>query len=287
MVGVNNSVLQFFSTSAAYEVTKQHHNKWYAYGNGHPVKCLERRLPPFQLIGLTETAVNIDLVRVETGTSANIFNIPANPTDIPGFTSIEVETGVWNTYYDGVGQYTPATPKGEYYLEVEMTGATFYVSERFCITDDVSDMIKVTWWHEENFTVEGGVIVYDAGFKNSMYINSDLGRPLYPIDRQIVERGGFKYKVHQTRRKVFAFLFVATEGIADFFTTIGLHDHVEITYAGDLYEVSDFLPSVRWLEIGDVCQIDVLAETGAVTQTTGSGAVGAEYSLAYGDDYTS
>ncbi|MGB0925550.1 MAG: hypothetical protein ACPGTS_02480, partial [Minisyncoccia bacterium] len=77
----NNSVLQMFEGTNQY----QHHKKFYTYGGKNPLYVPERRLPAFQIIGLSSgTLSDVTLIRIETNQSTNLFNALANPDGLPG-----------------------------------------------------------------------------------------------------------------------------------------------------------------------------------------------------------
>lgn len=279
----NDSILQMFEGTNAY----QHHKKAYTQGLKNPSFESDRRLPPFQIIGIPDPVDNVELIRIETGVQTNLYNALGNPSGLPGLESVEVESGVYNVVYMPTLQFsTPATPVGEYEFIVSC-GPTLYYSERFRIVPDIDCFIKLQWWNNVNLPVSGGVIVYENGFKNHHYIDGFLTKPEYITIDIVEERDGVTFPIYQIWKKVMFLDIRATEAQADVLTKVGLHHNKYVTYQGEEYRILYFVaPSPTWEDQADFCTIECRLELGIVTSITGDSSVLAEFNDDFGHDFT-
>lgn len=283
----NNSILQMFEGSNEY----QHHKKWYVYGGKNPLYVPDRRLPAFQIIGMTTGSLsNVNLIRIETGEVFGIFNVLGNPNGLPGLSLVETSTGVFNVVYVPTVQFSQTTPVGEYEIVVSAGGSEWY-SERFRIVPDTSCMLRLEWWHNSDFGVDsnlGHVIYYGTAgeFKNSLYVKTELAFPKWEITDTVDERDGIVFPYHQIWKKVFYIDILTTQAIADCITKIGQHHNKFVQYQGEVYRILYFVPSPEWEKHGDLVKIECRLELGMVTQLSGDAAVLAEFNDDFGDDFT-
>jgi hypothetical protein len=284
-VGINHSVLEFFPT-----LDRQHHRKWFADGRTWPVSNGLNRLPPFQFYikDAVTNGVNvgdIDLRNLATGAITPLYGF-GGVNELPGLSVVTV--GVDRTIiYDGINQFTSLNmAPGEYYITMQY-GANTVTSEVFGMETVVTNYLKLSWWHNENFLHEGGAYVYPIPFKFFYYINTEMARPKMIYEDEVQNRNGYLFKMKQTRVKELTFNFLATEGILDVVSLIGHHHNITVDYRGDTYEIVDFKATEDWsVSKGDLCKIEVVMRSGVVVTSIGSPTVQAEYSDAYGDAYT-
>lgn len=216
----------------------QNHRKYFAYGQVIPVICEIDRLPPFQMVRSVQLLPITELVLVNfyTGAETDITT-----EAIAAGLSLYAASGYDLVIYpDLVPLLITTPPTGLHYLRMTDANDSYY-SEVFKICDDVSDLIKIEYWHSEDFLYPGGHIRYDAPFKSRVYIPADIARPSYQYEDQVEKRDGYNLPIQQIRYKSHKFNFYAAEFFIDGFSVIQLHDFVQITYQRQLYEVDEML----------------------------------------------
>lgn len=286
--GLNTTPLEWFTS-----LSDQHKNKSYAYGVSRPLCVGLNRMPPFQYqidgIGVVD---NIQVVNVATGAIVEVYNRTSNPGGVPGLSLQNIGTNT-NVIYDGVAQYVGATfAPGVYYSIMEIdpsTGANYTLySEEYSTIQNIDSLLKLSWWHAENFTHENGEIYYSTPttYKNFFYFGEELGRPDYVNQDQVQERNGIVFPVRQISYKQLKFVVVVTEGILDVIKIINQHHYKQVEYKGKTYSINWLTYAYNWLQNGDVASVEIRLRVGASAALTGTAQVLGEYSAeAYGDGY--
>lgn len=165
----------------------------------------------------------------------------------------------------GYGNYKP----GLFRLQMEHGSDTYY-SENFLWADDVSELIKITYWHNENFDHGNGLFSYADGFRNIMYVNSSIGKPKYEETIDRIEFDGINLDIKNIQWKEYAFTLGAPEYMIDAMRHISQHDNTEIEYEGRTYSVDEFRMEFQgWEDRGDIATLDFYFTNGTVSKIIG------------------
>lgn len=272
MIQSNFSVLPFYDS-----VDQQLHRKSYAYNSVFPLIASSSTLLPFQtsLEGEKNWTLRVDMVSMTPGVSRNI--------------TAEIEdAGLKQEYYDGntiisfPAVWPLATPlaQGQYFLHVVATfnegGNKFTVwdrfSEVFTVVNSVDRFLKLEWFDIVNLVHENGVHLYDGGYKNKLYIDTQLGKPEYKFEEEGEDRDGFFFPEKQISEKVYKFTFLAPEYLLDALRIVRLSDHVFITdMYGKKYRCDTILMTPKWEAQGNLASVQVEFETNTVVKKLGKG----------------
>ena len=85
------------------------------------------------------------------------------------------------------------TQIGQYYIALSDGVETWY-SDIFTVVDNISDYLMIRWYCEEDMYYRGGVITYtEPKFINTLYLNTQLGKPEYPFTEESEESMDFSF----------------------------------------------------------------------------------------------
>ena len=116
-------------------------------------------------------------------------------------------------------------------------------------------MIKIEYWNSYDILD----VHYDSGYKNWFWLDVDVKKPAYIIDRDAVENS-FGETVTNFMRwsKQYKFDVFCLEPLADALSTITMHDQVWITLDnGYSAKVKDFIADVTWTEIDNLAKVSI------------------------------
>jgi len=102
-------------------------------------------------------------------------------------------------------------------------------------------------------------IHYESGYRNRFWLNVDVMKPTYTIDRDAYENSlGESINTFIKWSKQYTFDIYCLEPLADALTSITLHDQVWITLPnGYSAQCKDFLANVTWTEINNLAKVTV------------------------------
>lgn len=267
------------------------HNDTYTYTteNFDDIKTFDR----IELLLLSEGAaytqfvdINIQTLeecvesQAEIWTDAQLINAKTEAsTDITDYMNANTEVITFADYqvviYDASVNLGAAVAAGEYYIFLNDGTSVFY-SEVFLTCADLSDYVKVEWWRDSDLIFDTGRIVYSTGFINTMYLDTDIGKPGYEFEIKETVRNGYKFVEKVTSYKRFKFDNEVPEAIADVLSRIPNHEYVIITNQGIDYRVTKIdILEIDWDEVGDLGTLPIEFETNTVISsgTNVSGAV--------------
>lgn len=271
----NFSILPFYD-----DLSKQNHNKWWNYGKAFKLICKVDTLPPFQIQKeLTGQGVSeLVLVNCNDGTEINILS----KANIAGLTAVSFTDYDLIIYPSTVILGIDNIKQGSYYLRITSAGQTLY-SEIFSMCDDVSDLIRMEFWHTDKLCFPSGHIEYSPPYKSVIYIPSDIAKPSVEYEEQVIKREGYNFPVQQITYKMHRFSMYSPEYLIDVLQLIRLHDFVEIQYAGYNFDVDEILMnSPKWLEQGNLAVIDFEFKTNTVVVSNARGVTDLSYSVPEG-----
>jgi hypothetical protein len=166
---------------------------------------------------------------------------------------------------------------GHYYLRITYSTTTLY-SEVFNMSDDVSEFIKLEYYHDGEFCFPDGHIEYTQPYKNFLFIPSDIAKPAIEYEEQVVKREGYNFPVQQISYVLHRFSMFAPEYLVYALRVIQLHDFVKITYSGYEYDVDEILMSTpKWIETGDIAEIDFEFKTDTIVVQNAKGVTDLSY----------
>jgi hypothetical protein len=254
----NLSVLPFYSS-----LSEQTRNRPYAYGEVYPLYVPVGKLPTFQLCGPSGAVGSITLYKAD-GTIAGYLSSGLISSKTVGNYTVYYHTGGSSGLYSGEGQY---------YIVVTIGGTSYY-SDVFTAVADISAYLKIEWWDEEDFLMDGAGIAYALGgstyFKNVVYLNSQLGKPEYEFEEEGEKRDGLFFPEKMISEKTYKFNFLANEPLCDVMRLARMADHVQVTDRyGTVYTCDTFLITPKWETQGNVASVDGEFQTNMVAKRIG------------------
>lgn len=258
MILNNLSILPFYEVTSE-NPTPRDCEKWWAYGNVWPL--VTPGIPPIQL------PFNINTYEIYPWWP----NTGSGSTGLaPMWLQSKVINGV--TYNFGNEQVS-SMPEGRYYLATN-AGGKYYVSDVFTIVRNLTNYLKIEWWDDNDFIMDGGVIVYknNAGtfqYKNTLYLQADLAKPDYVFEEEGQTRDGYFFPIKQISEKRYRFRFLAPEYILDVMRLIRMSDHIVITYKGQTFYPDTFLMTPTWEGNGQLANVECEFDTDTVAKKIG------------------
>lgn len=275
---INNvSVLPFYSS-----IAKQHHRKAYAYGKVYPLLSplntilpTQIKIPRFESFNsITATIYKLDGTVAYYNAQSGWANVLAKRTaEVPGY----------GLYIFNLNNMLSSTIKaeGQYYIRLDLNivltsgGSQLktYYSEVFTWANNLSSCLKLEYWDQVNLPIFDYHIDYEAGFKNVVYLQTQLGKPEYPFEEEVIKRDGYDFPEKQISEKKFRFTFLAPEYLIDALRLVRLHDNIEITNIdGEVYRANSFLISVaKWEDQGDLAVVEAEFECETIIKKIGKG----------------
>lgn len=261
---------------------KQNHRKWWGWGDVFRIIEKVNYLPPFQVVREIKNnpIQSLNLVDFNTGVVTDILNQALS-------TGLQVKKfqpyGYDLITYPSTVALQLNLPPGSYYL-VMSDGISFWYSEVFCMAEDVSKFIKIEYWHQEQFAYPGGHIQYDFPYKSRLYVASDVARPSYRYEEDVVRRDGYNFPVQQICYKVYRFNMLAPEYLLDAMRVIRMHDHVQIHWNGYTFTVDELMmQDADWQEQGHLANVQWEFRTNTVATVNGRALLDLVYELADGE----
>lgn len=234
------SPLPFYDT-----IEGQHRRITSTFNNPFCLYASNLALMPFQL--------NIDYVPSAMVESAIlIYSDGSLETDITADLLPYIRTGEWvERGITGVAYTGGATlanlPFGRAYLKLQIAGETYF-SEEMVLTN-VFDCITLEYYDQENLYADAGLILYEGGYKNRVYLPSttEISTPEYNVVQEGNERAGRFYPTRRMFEKIFKFKINVPEFFCDSLAMFGVSDFKEIRTVTQRYEVDQFLATPKFI----------------------------------------
>lgn len=275
----NISVLPWYNT-----LGEQNHRKSYAYGAIYPLIAPADILLPFQIMRPTRSN-GITSVMLLDKTGATVANI----------TQPMIEAGLQVVRFQTLGYdiilYPATLPMpinmldGIYYMRLSDGVQTWY-SEMFTVVQDVSGYVKVQWWDIENLVFDAGQIVYtNPTYKNTLYLNTELGKPEYEFEEEGQDRDGYFFPEKQISTKKYKCTILAPEYLCDVMRFIRMADYIRVRDKyGNVYNCDTFLITPKWQTQGDLASVEIEFKTDTVVKKIGRGYLASDNGD-FNDDY--
>ena len=283
MIPSNNlSVLPWYTS-----IEQQNARKWWIYGRVYPLYTPAMFVLPFQIIRAHASGTGISSFVIYKANGEIVGDFTANIQDyitIKPFASLGYDVIVFPGNLPIFSQFD----NGQYYA-VLSDGVNIWYSEVFTVVNNISPYLKVEWWDTEDFVMDAGAIVYtEPGFRNVLYLDSNLAKPEYPFEEEGETRDGYFFPTKQISEKHYRFKFFASEYLLDVMRFIRMSDYAEITYHGQRYSLDTFLITPEWEDNGDVASVEAEFDTATVAKKIGLGYIKAQrgdFNDDFNDDY--
>ena len=262
----NISVLPWYNS-----LSEQNHRKSYAYGAIYPLIAPANILLPFQIMRTTRSnGITSVVLYDKTGTT------------VADITSSMIEAGLQVVRFQTLGYdvilYPATLPMpismldGVYYMRLSDGVQTWY-SEMFTAVQDVSGYVKVQWWDIENLVFDAGQIVYtNPAYKNTLYLNTELGKPEYEFEEEGQDRDGYFFPEKQISLKKYKCTILAPEYLCDVMRFIRMADYIRVRDKyGNVYNCDTFLITPKWQTQGDLASVEIEFKTDTVVKKIGRG----------------
>lgn len=254
----NLSVLPFWTS-----LDEQSHRKPYAYGEVYPLYVPVGKLPTFQLIGAGTSVTSVTLYRKD-GTQVGVIS----PTIV--YKSVGGINILYHVYNGSESLYSG---EGMYYMAIVSNGSTYY-SDVFTAVADITPYLKVEWWDQEDFIMDGAAIAYDLGsstyFHNIVYLNCQLGKPEYEFEEEGEKRDGLFFPEKMISEKTYKFTFLANEPLCDVMRLARMADKVKVTDRySTVYDCDTFLITPKWETQGNLASVEAEFQTSMVAKRIG------------------
>lgn len=276
----NLSVLPFYEN-----IDEQNHRRTYAYGEVYPLYCPMGSILPFQIIRNHNGASisTVRLYKVKGGTYTNVKTAMQNA----GLTRIQ-----YTAYGYDIVMFPTDTPhnlttvEGQHYLRITMSDGTTYTSDYFTVVADMSGFLNIRWWDLQDLIMDGCRISYANNFRNSIWLNTQLGKPEYEFEEEGETRDGYFYPEKMISEKKYKCVFLAPEYLCDVMRFIRMSDFVTVR---DRYEhgyrCDTFLCTPKWEDQGDLASVEVEFTCETVAKKVGRGYVDLGTGVDFNDDY--
>lgn len=249
----------------------QHHRRAYVNGRKYHLPIPKGYIYPFQITRPRSSfgISRIEIIREETGEVTNILAamtatglsiIPGDQRDTIKYLGTIALPGVW--------------AEGLYYLRMSDAQST-WVSDYFCMTANVESLVKLEWWHDTQIMYRDGCIDYQYPYRNYVYLGTDIGKPGYFTDRQVVVKNGLEETVRVTTWKQYNFEHLIPEYLADCLRTVTQHHHVLVHHLGRTFVCESFsILNLSWEQYGALAITEFAFRTGTLITTRQAPQVG-------------
>lgn len=265
------SVLPFYSTR-----DHQNHKKSFAYGNIYPLYSPTGVIPPFQILQNDS----------EGSTYMEIGLYDSNDNFIAWIHKQMIETGLDTIRFAFENYTVVAYPgnlsildidqkpflEGQYYLRIVGVGND-YISDIFTWVDSVDCMLQIKWWDIKDLYNVSGELVYAANFKNTIYLDTQLGKPDYKFEEEGEMRDGLFFPEKQLSKKIYKFNFIAPEYLCDALRVVRMSDVVQIKYKDSILNCDTIQFNPKWQTQGDLAVVEAEFETATVIKKIGFGLI--------------
>lgn len=111
-------------------------------------------------------------------------------------------------------------------------------------------MVKIEYWNSYDILD----IHYEGSFRPFFWLDVDVQKPTYPVTReQFEDAAGDQHNTWLKWEKQYTFDFYCLEHMADFLSTITLHDNVWVTFDnGYSGKCKDFNFDIAWTNINNL-----------------------------------
>lgn len=131
--------------------------------------------------------------------------------------------------------------------------------------------MKIEWYDVDDFIMDAGAIVYSNGYKNELFLDTEIGMPEYEFEEEVAERNGYQFPISQISYKKYKFMALVPEDVCDVMRFIRLSDHIYISTRENTYKATSFLMTPTWAEQGYLAEVACEFTTDTVAKKIGKG----------------
>ena len=131
--------------------------------------------------------------------------------------------------------------------------------------------MKIEWYDADDFIMDAGAIVYSNGYKNEIFLDTEIGMPEYEFEEEVAERNGYQFPISQISYKKYKFTILVPEEVCDVMRFIRLSDHIYISTRENTYKATSFLMTPTWAEQGYLAEVACEFTTDTVAKKIGKG----------------
>ena len=280
----NTSVIPFVTA-----LEQQSHRRSYAYGAIYPIYVPQSFFVPFQIC--RETRENaISYVKLYKADGTLVATITQQMNDAGLMIKRYQDYGYDTIIFPAIVPMQVMTEIGQYYISIS-DGVQVWYSDVFTVVDRIDDYLRIDWYCEEDMYYRGGVITYkDPKFINTLYLETQLGRPEYPFTEESEERDGLLFPVKQYTEKTYKFTCMASEAMCDVMRLIRMADFIQVTDGyGNVYQADQFLFTPTWQAQGDLASVECEFQTATIFKNIGRGirafVSNGDFNIDFNNDY--
>lgn len=262
----NLSVLPWYTS-----INEQNHKKKYAFGAVYALYAQKDFLLPFQIMRPTRSN-NVTSIKAYKKSGSLIGDITEKMKN-SGLTIVKFpQYGYDVICFPANLPLSADLREGQLYLVLSDGVQTWY-SDILTLVTIVDPYLKIEWWDVENLVFDSGIIVYqNIGFKNRVYLNTELGKPEYTFEEEGSNRDGFFFPEKQVSEKTYKFNFLSSEYLLDAIRFIRMSDYKIITDKyGRVYSADTFLITPKWETQGDLASVESEFQTNTAVKKIGKG----------------
>ena len=239
------------------DINEQNHRKSYAYGAVYPLYCPLGSMPPFQVI-IPHGSVTVSqamLIDYGTGNGVDITSeMNDSGLQIVRFAAFNYDVIV----YPAIAPFIISNKEGRYYLVMTLSDNTMLFSDIFTLIGDTSGYLMIQWWDNSDLVMDGCRIVYSTGYRNTLWIQSQLGKPDYEFEEEGETRDGYFFPEKMISQKRYKCHMMASEYLCDVMRFIRLSDFIFILDQNSvMYQCDTFLFTPEWQEQGDLASVEI------------------------------
>lgn len=131
--------------------------------------------------------------------------------------------------------------------------------------------MRIEWYDADDFIMDAGAIVYSNGYKNEIFLDTEIGMPEYEFEEEVAERNGYQFPISQISYKKYKFTILVPEEVCDVMRFIRLSDHIYISTRENTYKATSFLMTPTWAEQGYLAEVACEFTTDTVAKKIGKG----------------
>lgn len=276
----NLSLLPFYGS-----LDEQNQRKSYAYGETYPLYTPMGSVPPFQVMADYYDGNHLTNVFLHRADGTVVGDIKTELEDAGMFTA-PVYIGGDKTLivYPSIVPQHITTEEGRYYLRMVFDDRGTIYSDVFTVVGFSEDMLCLEWWDDAPLFMDDGVVYYRNGYRNRLWLQTQLGKPEYTFEDEGERRDGYFFPEKRLSYKTYKFTFLASEYVCDIIRLARISDHVTVRdMYGHIYRCDQFLVTPKWETQGDLASVECEFTTNTVAKK-----IGQAYEMDggdYNDDY--
>ena len=280
----NLSLLPFYES-----IGEQDRRRPYAYGETYALFTPLGSVPPFQVMLDYGQAPRVTHVYLYRADGTMVRDIKGELED-GGMFSFHTDYGIerLSVCYPSIAPQTITEEEGRYYLVMTLEDGTHLYSDVFTVVGFTDGMICLEWWDDSPLMTDDGVVVYAEGYRNRLWIASQIGKPEYTFEDEGEQRDGYFFPEKRLSYKTYRFVMLAPEYLCDIMRLIRLSDHVTVRdQYGNQYRCDQFLMTPKWQTQGNIASVECEFTTNTVVKKIGQAVTGlhGDYNEDYNNDY--